>query len=298
MARRCLDGVLLGRWLPYGWLDLYGRPFAVLEWVRLCLAWAILEGFIQVKYIVAIGDIHGELDKLNELLKLIGNYFKAVGGVCGEDWRLLFVGDYIDRGPESKDVIETVRMFQKELGAICIRGNHEQMAIDALDQLRFDLARMDRKDDLQPYYPYLQNFLSNGGYNTILSYGNGETRHLDFDQRMKLFMDIDWMATLPLHFETDLHYFCHAGIEPFTPLNQQTQNSLLWIRDSFLRFTGPHPKYIVHGHSPVTFWGLPAVPDIRENRCNVDTGGVFKGALSAAIFAMDQKKPVKTFSVG
>jgi hypothetical protein len=94
-------------------------------------------------------------------------------------------------------------------------------------------------------------------------------------------------------------YYVHAGIRPGVPLDQQTAETKLWIRDSFLRHKGPFPKYIVHGHTPTIYLDpQQTMPDVRDNRCNVDTGAGVNWPLSAAIFNDRQTKPIHTISTG
>ena len=133
------------------------------------------------------------------------------------------------------------------------------------------------------------NFLTNGGDATIASF-----RTLSAFQRAQ-----EWMRGLPTSHEDEHRYYVHAGVRPGIPLDQQTVETKLWICDGFLRYTGPFPKYIVHGHSPTKYLDPPQVtPDVRDNRCNVDTGAGVNGPLSAAIFNDRQTKPIHTISAG
>lgn len=224
------------------------------------------DGKVSPHFTVVIGDIHGHSDKLDQLLSEVSGWSKE----RGQQARHLFVGDYIDRGPDSKGVLNRVRRMQTE-GAICLRGNHEQMMIDATS----DEAAM-------------QHFLLNGGSTTIQSLAT-----------MGEFVEAqEWMSTLPTFFEDDLRYYVHAGINPRQSLSEQDDRSRLWIRETFLRWKEPFPKYVVHGHTPTTRTNPQQLsPEIRENRCNVDTGAGKGGPLSAAIFSRDVIQPVHTISV-
>jgi serine/threonine protein phosphatase 1 len=106
------------------------------------------------------------------------------------------------------------------------------------------------------------------------------------------------MGKLPTSYEDDLRYYVHAGVRPGVALDKQDDEAQLWIRDKFLRQAGPFPKYVVHGHTP-TIYADPSqlTPDIRDNRCNVDTGAGIGGPLSAAIFVDRRVKPVHTISI-
>ena len=133
------------------------------------------------------------------------------------------------------------------------------------------------------------NFLANGGGATITSLCTPD----EFRQAQ------EWMRALPTSHEDELHYYVHAGIRPGIPLDQQTAYTKLWIRDSFLRHRGPFPKYIVHGHTPTLYLDpQQTTPDVRDNRCNLDTGAGMNGPLSAAIFNDRQTKPIHTISTG
>ena len=134
---------------------------------------------------------------------------------------MIFLGDYIDRGPDSRQVLQIVQRLQAQ-GAICLRGNHEELMLGATELERG-----------------LTNFLVNGGDATIAS-----LRTPAAFQRAQ-----EWMRGLPTNHEDERRYYVHAGIRPGVPLDQQTAETKLWIRDSFLRHTGRFPKYIVHGHS-------------------------------------------------
>jgi serine/threonine protein phosphatase 1 len=101
------------------------------------------------------------------------------------------------------------------------------------------------------------------------------------------------MADLPLTHEDDHRLFVHAGVRPGVPLNAQSAEDFLWIRRPFLDYPGPFPKYIVHGHSPtLSLSGASRRPHVLTNRCNVDTGAVYGGPLSAAIFLAEKAMPI------
>jgi serine/threonine protein phosphatase 1 len=185
--------------------------------------------------------------------------------------QLIFFGDYIDRGPDSHQVLQIVQHLQAE-GAICLRGNHEELMLQATES----------EGDLT-------NFLANGGDATITS-----LRTPAAFRRAQ-----EWMRALRTSHEDEVRYYVHAGIHPGVPLDQQTAETKLWIRDSFICHRGPFPKYIVHGHTPTIYLDPQQTrPDVRDNRCNVDTGAGMNGPLSAAIFNDRQTKPIHTISVG
>jgi diadenosine tetraphosphatase ApaH/serine/threonine PP2A family protein phosphatase len=205
----------------------------------------------------AIGDVHGCLDKLVRLLARCRQH----GG--GEPSRLVFVGDYIDRGPDSRGVIETLLALQREQEVIYLRGNHEAMVLDALETSDHTL------------------WLRNGGHDTLASYGVTCAAELPGAH-------LDWIAALRLTFDDGRRLFVHAGVNPSLPLDRQDQRDLVWIREPFLSSRRDYGRLIVHGHTPLT----TGLPDHRANRLNIDTAAVFGGPLTAAVFADARTEPI------
>ena len=218
---------------------------------------------------VAIGDIHGMHAMLDRLLHEINAFSTRERWI--ESPKFVFLGDYVDRGPDARRVVRRVRELQGDT-AVCLRGNHEEL-----------MARCeDRPIDWQ-------NFISNGGAQTLASY-DGHEEEFEDDRR--------WMSSLPTSYEDELQIFVHAGIMPSQALADQTDHTKMWERDEFLYFPGAFPKYVVHGHTPTALFSLlPGSPEVRKNRCNLDTGACFGGTLSAAFFNDAEAKPFHTISV-
>lgn len=211
--------------------------------------------------IYAIGDIHGRSDLLTLLLDKISAH---AAGKAGKK-HLVYLGDYVDRGPDSAGVIDTIlqgppRGIDEQ---VCLRGNHEQLMWVA--NRRIDWAF---------------NWLSNGGLATKKSYGN---------DRARLARHLDWIESLPLTHREGCFLFVHAGIVPGRPLEKQRPTDLMWIRDRFLRDESDHGFIVVHGHTPV-YGG----PDVRHNRINLDTGAVYGGPLTCAV--LGSGKPLFLFA--
>ncbi|HEY7086871.1 MAG TPA: metallophosphoesterase family protein [Tepidisphaeraceae bacterium] len=201
--------------------------------------------------IYAVGDIHGSYYKLARLLKHCNGY-------CGpRKARFVFVGDYIDRGPHSREVVELLIELQKaKPGQICcLRGNHEDMLVSTLG---------DGDNEL---------WLCNGGDMTLRSYGVTSADAIPGEHLV-------WFDSLPLFESDDKRFFVHAGIFPGVPLGEQRKDDMLWIREPFLSDPGDHGLYIVHGHTPLK----TGKPEYLPNRLNLDTGAVFGGPLTAAVF--------------
>lgn len=220
--------------------------------------------------IYAIGDIHGQLDMLETALTRI----EADGG---RDARVVFLGDYTDRGPDSAGVLDLLIKGQAEgRDWITIKGNHDRM---------FSLFMQDypmNDERLLVGYHWLHERI--GGIETLASY------RVEVPERTRIYevhaaaraavpqAHIDFLAGLQVtHQQGDL-LFVHAGIRPEIPLSAQTEDDLIWIRDSFHKYTAPHPYLVVHGHTPVkaaTHYG---------NRVNLDAGAGYGQPLVTAVF--------------
>lgn len=218
---------------------------------------------------VAVGDIHG---CYNELLTLVDHIRKQT---AGEDLKWVFVGDYIDRGPASREVIEYLKTSFDNETNVFLRGNHEDMALG--------LGPNYRNSRELAYY----NWMLNGGDLTLASYpGKRMSReHLDWLYRTKLFHK-DYLRT-----------YVHAGFYRHLPIEQQDPHVLTWIREEFLRDSSMQGGYVVHGHTPG--YNIELMP----NRCNLDTGCVYGhrysaigGVLSAGIFDTDRPEPLFTIN--
>jgi serine/threonine protein phosphatase 1 len=179
------------------------------------------------------------------------------------------LGDYIDRGPDSKQVLDFLIRRQTDQGAhfVCLRGNHEEMLLRAADKQRSDR-------DLMTWW-------GNGGEATLDSYGVDDPSDLPAEH-------LDWMRSLPLHTWDAHRVFVHAGVRPGIALSSQTVEDLLWIREPFLSSAESHGAFVVHGHTPTP----GRKPDLRPNRVNIDTGAYFGGPLTAAVFSDENRAPL------
>lgn len=212
---------------------------------------------------IAVGDIHGCNDLLIRLLEKIDQRM----GIA--PYRLVFLGDYVDRGPDSRGVLDTLAKLKLERpDTIFLKGNHEQAMLDFLGSPHDSEA-----------------WLSWGGEETLGSYGIPVQLPINVmglqdalantmpDRHFQFLLDLD------LIYATDRHVFVHAGLNPDRALDAQQESDLLWIRDPFFqsgkgRFPG---KTIVHGHTPVKS------PMDLDWRINVDTGAVWSAKLTAVV---------------
>src|SRR5215475_5134354 len=208
----------------------------------------------------AIGDIHGLLGKVRRLIA------RCQHDARGQPLRFVFLGDYIDRGPDSRAVVEHMMELEAHLGddAVFLKGNHEDMALAASESSVN--AGM---------------WLFNGGDATLTSYGVTSARELPEQH-------LNWFRSLRLTFDDGRRFFVHAGVNAARPLDAQDEHDLLWIREPFLSAARDYGRLVVHGHTPRP----DGRPDLRPNRLNIDTGAVFGGALTAAIFDGGTTNPI------
>jgi serine/threonine protein phosphatase 1 len=210
--------------------------------------------------VYAIGDIHGSLRKLRALLARCERH------AGHRPMTFVFLGDYIDRGPDSQGVIDAIMELKSRLKdeVIALMGNHEAVALEVID------GKADA--DL---------WLGEGGAATLRSYGVSRAAELPLEH-------VAWLRRLPLRYDDGQRFFVHAGIDPDKPLNAQRGHDLVWIREPFLSDTRDYGRLIVHGHTPQT----TGLPDLRRNRLNLDTAAVFGGPLTAAVFDVAQRDPI------
>lgn len=190
---------------------------------------------------IAIGDIHGMSSMLDELLLQLP-----------KEGTVVFLGDYIDRGPDSYGVIKRLIALQQEREVVFLRGNHEELCLDSLSGNS----------------EAVHSWLANGGLATIESY-----QEHSFDEHL------DFLNSTRLVFETEDYIFVHAGISPMKPVNENGAEEFLWIRYEFLMSDYDWGKMVIHGHTPT----IDFFPEDKPNRINIDTGAFFKGRLTALI---------------
>lgn len=210
---------------------------------------------------VAIGDIHGRFDKFQELLDLLNAKYDTTPKM------LVMLGDYVDRGPQSAQVVEYLRDMSREPAVKCIKGNHEDLMIQAV---------------LEKYNQGLWDI--NGGHATIDSY---ELMY-GADYRKTMEEDAAWLKALPTIIQTEHRIYVHAGLNPRRrDLSDQRDEEVMWIRDPWLQSDYDWGKHVVHGHTHT--WGRKKIGEVEQlpNRTNLDTGAFYTGVLSAAIFDAD-----------
>jgi serine/threonine protein phosphatase 1 len=226
--------------------------------------------------VYAIGDIHGCVDLLMRLHEIIRE-----DAVCARERRkvVVYLGDYVDRGPSSAGVIELL-MDNPLAGfeTVFLKGNHEDFMLRFIEN---------------PEVGSL--WLMNGGGATLASYGVTESANPDrMGERQSEFVKRvpaahrAFLERLALTHQEGDYIFVHAGIQPGLPLSEQKEEDLLWIREPFLSSAEKHGGVVVHGHTPVES------PEVLPNRINVDTGAVWSGRLTALVAYGEERKFLRT----
>jgi len=220
------------------------------------------------RLVYAVGDVHGRLDLLSPLLRDI--FEDALATRPAERPLLVMLGDYVDRGGDSKGVVDLLLQMQGEgrFETRVLKGNHEEALLRFLDDPDFGPVWMD-----------------NGAGPTLASYGvqppaartdaEAWRRARDAFAAALPAAHLAFYRTLELMAEAGDYAFVHAGVRPGVPLEAQAERDLLWIRQEFLQATQPFGKVIVHGHTP------SEEPQLLPNRLGVDTGAYATGVLTA-----------------
>ena len=221
--------------------------------------------------IYAVGDIHGRIDLVDQLLKQVDADIKENPVPQSIE---VFLGDYVDRGPDSRRVLDLLIERGKTHQAVCLKGNHELLLANFLSDPST-----------------LGNWQRLGGLETLMSYGLKPS--INMDARMQAELAAHLAETLPAGHQNFLHglktsftcgdyFFVHAGVRPGVALQKQREHDMLWIRQEFLHCERDFGKIIVHGHTPV------ARADIRSNRINIDTGAYATGRLTCLVLESDK----------
>ncbi len=216
--------------------------------------------------IYAIGDIHGRADLLARLLGAIRD--------DAESWPgrkvIVFLGDYVDRGPNTMETVDIIiHGLPDDFEIVCLLGNHERMMLDFLDGTSNGTT-----------------WMLNGGMEALVSYHvaahasfggkRGESMRREFANVFPRSHDAFLRGLAISHREGD-YFFVHAGVMPGVPLDEQSPQDMIWIRDKFLLSEEDHGCCIVHGHS------ISLEPEFKPNRIGIDTGAYRTGRLTALV---------------
>ncbi len=226
--------------------------------------------------VYAIGDIHGRLDLLQALARRIEADLAKSPALAVT----IFLGDYIDRGPDSAEVLDRLARGDFPTEFLALRGNHEEVMLDFLED-----------PDI------LENWRNYGGLETLHSYGIDvlpALRGVGYEEMRDRMLErlpqshLKFLRGTAHSTAFGDYFFCHAGARPGTPLDQQSPRDLLWIREEFLEFRGSWDRVVVHGHTPVD------EPELLANRINVDTGAFASSILTAVALEGSERRIIST----
>ncbi len=213
--------------------------------------------------VYAVGDIHGMAQLLASVFQRIDADIEKFPGVASQE---IYLGDFIDRGPESAMVLRMLADRKRKRNVVCIAGNHELYMLQALKNPAA-----------------FAGWLDFGGRETLMSYGIQPPRDQAIDAAFEAFAKcVGWQEMYILNYALPVYQlgdylFVHAGIRPGIPLVQQKITDLTTIRKPFLDSRLAHGVIVVHGHTPV------AEVDVQPNRINIDTGAYMSGRLSCLV---------------
>jgi serine/threonine protein phosphatase 1 len=218
--------------------------------------------------IYVIGDVHGRYDLL---LRLHDRIVQDAQVEPAGERRVIYLGDYIDRGPSSREVLEfLISACPTGPPATHLLGNHEAMLLRFLEDCSVGAE-----------------WLAYGGLATLMSYGvnlrgegGAEQKLLSAQRSLRESLPPShegFLRSLPTHASFGDYYFVHAGVRPGVPLEQQKDSDLIWIREEFLASKDFHGKVVVHGHSYKT------EPEVLANRIGIDTGAYATGRLTCLV---------------
>jgi serine/threonine protein phosphatase 1 len=232
----------------------------------------------EPRRLYAIGDIHGHANLLDRMIDAIA---RDLEGVPASECLTVTLGDYIDRGPSSRAVIERLTRNPFPTDYVPLRGNHEAL-----------LERFLVDPDIAGQWRHY------GGLETLHSYGV-DVSHV---MRGKYYAaaaealaealppaHTEFLASLRNSLTVGRYFLCHAGIRPGVALDNQIDDDLLWIREEFLGSRANFGKLVVHGHSPVE------EPEVRPNRINVDTGAFMTGRLTCVVLEGERVRFLTAF---
>jgi serine/threonine protein phosphatase 1 len=231
----------------------------------------------QQSRIYAIGDIHGRSDLVDRIAVEI---IRDLQAYPTDHCLTVTVGDYVDRGPDSRGVLDRLvrNPFPTEL--VALKGNHE-------DLFETFLCDPSIADDWRRL----------GGLETLHSYGIAVgplmmgKNYREAAEALRLALPrahLEFLSSLKTSLTAGKYFLCHAGVRPGVPLEQQSEADLLWIRTPFLQSKADFGKIVVHGHTPTEN------PEVLPNRINIDTGAFMTGRLTCAVLEGDHVRFLST----
>lgn len=226
----------------------------------------------------AIGDVHGRFDLLLQLHKKIMDH----SAQFDEIHTIVMLGDYVDRGPKSKEVIDFLMKEPfTDFNHVYLRGNHEDMMVKSIYGTT----------DMVTFYTHSHSiqtarslFLDNGGDMTLKSFGIDDPHSLYYEDDLISDTFVPYagfFSGLKDYYTARGYLFVHAGITPGISLEDQDPNVMYWIRDKFLNNVDDHEYMVIHGHTTTVSRGCGVYPETKPNRIGIDTGAYHTGVLTA-----------------
>ncbi|MEL1249407.1 metallophosphoesterase family protein [Aurantiacibacter gilvus] len=230
--------------------------------------------------VYAVGDIHGRSDLFIALIEAIEHDNRDRGPA---QTTVILLGDLVDRGPDSVNVIALAREWQKFRKVRILAGNHEEMFLKSMTNIET-----------------LRHFLRHGGRETLLSYGVDKRQYskAPIEDVQQLMIDkvpradIDFISRFEDMIAIGDYLFVHAGIEPGVPLADQQPARLRWIREPFLSHTEPYGMVVIHGHT------ITDTPTDQGNRIGIDTGAYASGQLTALVLEGEARRYITAVDDG
>ncbi len=230
--------------------------------------------------VYAVGDIHGRSDLFISLIEAIEHDNRDRGPA---QTTVILLGDLVDRGPDSVNVIALAREWQKFRNVRILAGNHEEMFLKSFDSLET-----------------MRHFLRHGGRETLLSYGVDKRQYskASIEEVQQLMIakvpraDIDFMSRFEDMITIGDYLFVHAGIDPSVSLQEQHPGRLRWIREPFLSHAEPYGVVVIHGHT------ITDTPVDQGNRIGIDTGAYASGQLTALVLEGESRRYITAVDDG
>ncbi|MEM9047356.1 MAG: metallophosphoesterase family protein [Pseudomonadota bacterium] len=219
--------------------------------------------------VYALGDIHGCLAELDAVYAQIRT---DLSDRPHPHPVVVHVGDFVDRGPDSRGVIDRLIAWDMPAERLCLMGNHDDLMLKFLEDPHGIWCRYHWLDDVM------------GGRNTLASYGvacDAPDEAATHARAQVPPSHIAFLQDLPRSARIGSYFFAHAGVRPGKPLDAQDPEDLIWIRGAFLTSRAEHGAIVVHGHTPVKKF------ELHRNRINIDTGCVFGRHLTCLVLEDD-----------
>ena len=223
-----------------------------------------------------IGDIHGRLDLLDRMIELINVDIRAREG----ESLIVTLGDYIDRGPNSREVLDRLLKNPFVGKYVALKGNHEALLQTFLDDpaVAADWWRLGGVATLRSFGIAIKPRMTRRGFARAAT----QLREALTPQQT------EFLASLKTSLVVGRYFLCHAGVRPGVPLDSQNEDDLLWIRDEFLSSEIDFGKIVVHGHTPVR------EPEVLANRINIDTGAFLSERLTCVVLQENGHRFIST----